>query len=80
MSICAVLAEVTLLLLLKVLANLCLIVVVRNVKHLVLYFYRQLLSNKNNVIKNRFSVLILSDFQSKMLILTSSFRLNSASP
>ena len=40
MSIGAVLAEVTLLLLLKVLAYLCLKVVVRNVEHLVLHFDR----------------------------------------
>ena len=45
-SIGAVLAEVTLLLLLKVLADLRLIVVVRNVEHLVLHLYRQLLSKR----------------------------------
>ena len=51
MGIGAVFAEVTLLLLLKVLANLCLIVVVRNVKHLVLDFYWELLlNNENNVV------------------------------
>jgi hypothetical protein len=37
-GVCAVLAEVTLLSLLEVLANLGLIVVVRNVEHLILYF------------------------------------------
>ena len=62
MSIGAILPEVTLLLLLKVLANLCLIVVVRNVEHLVLNFHRQLLLNKNNVVDKKLGVLKRQNF------------------
>ena len=48
MSVCTVLAEVTLLLLLEVLADLGLVVVVRDVQHLVLHFNWQGLEQERN--------------------------------
>jgi len=43
MGICTILTEMTMIVLFKVLAHLCLVVVVGDVEHFVLYFYRQAL-------------------------------------